>query len=346
MNIDGLDTVVIARSGEPLGDSGGDGFRGFTGGVDGTLRAAVAGGSVMTTILLKYREVDFERPQHFDDSNWEGLLLEQQRFDRAVLAEDLGDVVGSLKTMIESISKTVLELGGESPNNKTTFPTVFQSAHAKLLDQSVEGHNVKGPSRNVLEQARKMILSLDEIRNQSGSGHGRTILPDIKLDTVEVLSAIAFSWIHWALPRIDKFAEGRPDVLIRDLIVINNTFTRGLLVNRLLDANLDKLEPQQQREIGLAVARRGMQGTFVVWGDGVEDCARSDSIKDWSVGYREGVFQGLYTDKFGNLHANPSSILASLRVIDPIPDIEELVKETNEVCKASVPFTPNGHGTA
>ena len=122
--------------------------------------------------------------------------------------------------------------------------------------------------------------------------------------------------------------------------MVNNTFTRGLLVNRLLDANLDKLEPQQQREIGLAVARRGMQGTFVVWGDGIEDCAKSDSIKDWPVGYREGVFQGLYTDKFGNLHANPSSILASLRVIDPIPDIEELVKETVEACKASVPLHP------
>lgn len=294
----------------------------------------------MTTMLLKYREVDFERPQHFDDSNWAGLLLEQQRFDRAVLAEDLGDVVGSLKTMIESISKTVLELGGASPNSRTTFPVVFQSAHTKLLDQSIEGRNVEGPSRNVLEQARKMILSLDEIRNQSGSGHGRTFSPDIKSDTVEVLSAIAFSWIHWALPRIDNFAEGRPDVLIRDLIVINNTFTRGRLVNRLSDANLEKLEPKQQREIGLAVARRGMQGTFVVWEDGVEDCARSDSNKDWPVGYREGVFQGLYTDKFGNLHANPSSILASLRVIDPIPDIEGLVKETVEACKASVPLHP------
>ena len=83
-----------------------------------------------------------------------------------------------------------------------------------------------------------------------------------------------------------------------------------------------------------------MQGTFVVWEDGVEDCARSDSNKDWPVGSREGRFQGLYTDKFGNFHANSSSILASLRVIDPIPDIEDLVKETNEACKASVPLHP------
>lgn len=294
----------------------------------------------MATLLIKYCKVEFERPQHFDDSNWEGLLLEQERFNRAVLAEDLGDVIGSLKTMIESISKTVLELGGESPNNKMNFPAIFQSAHAKLLDQSIEGRNIQGPSRNILEQARKMILSLDEIRNHSGSGHGRTFLPDIKHDTVEILSAIAFSWIYWALPRIDKFAEGRPDVLIRDLIVINNTFTRGRLVNRLLDANLDKLESKQQKQIGLAVARRGMQGTSVVWGDGVEDCAKSDSIKDWPVGYREGIFQGLYTDKSGNFHANSSSILASLRVIDPIPNVKNLVSETIELCQASVPLHP------
>lgn len=294
----------------------------------------------MATMLLKYREIDFERPQHFDDSNWEALLLEQERFNRAVLAEDLGDAVGSLKTMIESISKTVLELGGESPNNRMKFPTIFQSAHAKLLDQSIEGHNVQGPSRNVLEQARKMILSLDEVRNHSGSGHGRTFLPDIKRDTVEILSAIAFSWIHWALPRIDNFAEGRPDILIRDLIVVNNTFTRGRLVNRLMDANLDKLEAKQQKQIGLAVARRGMQGTFVVWGDGVEDCAKSDSIKDWPVGYREGVFQGLYTDKSGSFHANSTSILASLRIIDPIPNVKNLVSETIALCQASVALHP------
>ena len=132
---------------------------------------------------------------------------------------------------------------------------------------------------------------------------------------------------------------------VRDLIVINSTFTRGRLVNRLSDANLEKLEPKQQREIGLAVARRGMQGTFVVWEAGVEDCARSDSNKDWPVGYREGVFQGLYTDKFGNFHANSSSILASLRVIDPIPDIEDLVKKQMKRARPRYPFTPNGHGT-
>lgn len=294
----------------------------------------------MTALLRKYCEVDFERPQHFDDSNWEGLLLEQQRFIRAVQAEDLGDAVGSLKTMIESISKTVLELGGNSPNRKILFPTAFQSAHGELLDQSIEGHKVEGPSRNILEQSRKMILSLDEIRNHSGSGHGRTFAPDIKPDTVEVLSAIAFSWILWALPRIDKYAEGRPDVLIRDLIVVNNTFTRGRLVDRLMDANLAKLDPKQQRQVGLAVARRGMQGTFVVWGDGVEDCAKSDSIKDWPVGYREGVFQGLYSDKFGNFHATLPSILASLRIIDPIPNVENLVRDTIQECQASVPLHP------
>lgn len=293
----------------------------------------------MTPLLLQFREITLRRPEHFDESNWDGLLLEQERFQRAVEAEDLGDTVGSLKTMIESISKTVLELGGEPPSSNTKFPKVFQSAHSRLLDQSIEGKNVEGPSRNILEQSRKMIISLDEVRNQSGSGHGRTYVPDLKPDTVELLSAVAFSWILWALPRVDKYAEGRPDVLIRDLIVVNNTFTRGLLVSRLKDANLATLESKQQREIGLAVARRGMQGTFVVWEDGVEDCAESDSIEEWPVGYREGLFRGLFTNKRDKFHATPESIVTGLRVIDPIPNVEDLVKNVTDQCVDSAPST-------
>ncbi|MDK8849369.1 hypothetical protein BXT90_06835 [Corynebacterium amycolatum] len=289
----------------------------------------------MTPLLLQFCEIVLQRPQHFDESNWNGLLLEQKRFQRAIKANDLGDAVGSLKTMIESISKTVLELGGKPQKGSAKFPNVFQSAHSELLDQSIEGKTVEGPSRNIVEQARKMINSLDEIRNQSGSGHGRTFVPNLKEDTVELLCSITFSWILWALPRIDKFAEGRPDLLIRDLIEVNKTFTRGRLIDRLNDANLAKLTPAQQIEIGTAVAQRGMQGTFVVWGDGVKDCAESDSIEEWPVGYREGLFQGLFTDKTGRIHATPTSILTSLRVIDPVPNVKALVKRVTEQCSDS-----------
>lgn len=290
----------------------------------------------MTPLLLKFGEMDLQRPKHFDDDNWGGLLLEFRRFQRAVKADDLGDAVGSLKTMVESISKTVMELDGQPASNRA-FPTIFPAAHASLLDQSIEGQRVEGPSRRILEQSKKMLVALDEIRNQSGSGHGRTFVPNLQTDTVELLASVTFAWILWALPRIEKFAEGRPDVLVRDLIVVNNTFTRGLLVNRLKDANLDALNQGQQREIGAAVARRGMQGTFVVWEDGVEDCAKSDSISAWPVGYREGIFQGLYLNKAGEFHATPASVIASLKVIDPVPDIESVVQEVTDQFEDSIP---------
>lgn len=293
------------------------------------------------TLLLQLHEIPLQRPKHFDDSNWSGLLLEHSRFQRAVQAGDLGDVVGTLKTMIESISKTVLELGGEPPSSNAKFPKIFQSAHSRLIDQPIEGKSIKGPSRNILEQSRKMILALDEVRNESGSGHGRTLLPELNTDTVEMLTAVAFSWLLWALPRIDKYADGRPDVLIRDLIVVNRTFTRGHLVNRLKNANLAKLPLARQREIGLAVARRGMQGTFVVWQDGVEDCSESDSIEEWPIGYREGLFQGLFTDKRGRFHATPISIYNGLLAIDPVPDVENLVRNVLDQCNLSSPLKFN-----
>lgn len=106
----------------------------------------------MTTMLLKYREVDFERPQHFDDSNWEGLLLEQQRFDRAVLAEDLGDVVGSLKTMIESISKTVLELGGKPRTTKRHFPPFFNQRTPNCSINRLKGTTLGVPPEMFLSR--------------------------------------------------------------------------------------------------------------------------------------------------------------------------------------------------
>ena len=40
------------------------------------------------------------------------------------------------------------------------------------------------------------------------------------------------------------------------------------------------------------------------------------------------------------IDTNSSSILASLRVIDPIPNVKNLVSETIELCQASVPLHP------
>lgn len=134
---------------------------------------------------------------------------------------------------------------------------------------------------------------MGKFRNEYGGGHGRAKLPHIRDEMVDLALDRALIWTRWALRRLGYSSEGRPLVLIRDLIEDSQTFHSGTLKRRLECSNLPALEPRHQRALGVAVGQRIMRGRFVVHWDGLDPCLDSDDILTWTSEYRLELTSGL-----------------------------------------------------
>jgi hypothetical protein len=169
---------------------------------------------------------------------------------------DDGLALGQLKSAVEAVAKVVHDLNGQSVAPSASFDTVVNGAHQLLAQQP--GHELayETPFGNLATQARKMAVSLSEIRNSYGSGHGRPRQPELRHEMLDLTMDGALIWTRWALRRIDHFAYGRPETLIRDLIgdpYGQIVFYCGVLTERLRDANLAGIEPKHARASGVAV---------------------------------------------------------------------------------------------
>ncbi|WP_020521663.1 hypothetical protein [Catelliglobosispora koreensis] len=91
--------------------------------------------------------------------------------------------------------------------------------------------------------------------------------------------------------------------LARDLLD-GKVFRSGELTQRLTAANLPGLEEDTLRQLGIAVAHRAMNNTFVIQFDGVEACAADTSLERWPAAYRAGVAEGLLLDRNGYVSPN------------------------------------------
>lgn len=286
-----------------------------------------------------------EKPTHLSSANWDAITQEFKRLVRAESAGDLGDIIGQCKCLVESVCRVALELDGRPPSSNATFSEVVKDAHEMLIDVKTEGKQIESAGRTASTQVLKIARSLGEYRNSNGSGHGRAFLPEIREDTASVIASSALLWVHWALPRLDDFAYGRPESLIHDLIIENAVFHRGTLTKRLEGADLPGIQPSHQREVGVAVARRSMQGTFVVAKDGVESCAASNSLDFWTEQYRLGVVRGLFTDIKGDVTVTKWAVQQALLVLTPIEQIAEEIRDVNNLLlaaglKAKLGLTP------
>lgn len=98
------------------------------------------------------------------------------------------------------------------------------------------------------------------------------------------------------------------------------TFHAGVLRERLAAANLSGLERRHQHALGVAVARRATQDTFVVRWDGLDPCLESDDLRAWPRDYRLRPTQGLWFNLAGRCALTPRSMREGLLALDPAPD--------------------------
>ncbi|HMS12292.1 MAG TPA: hypothetical protein PKD80_04260 [Microthrixaceae bacterium] len=114
------------------------------------------------------------------------------------------------------------------------------------------------------------------------------------------------------------------------------TWHKGELGRRLDEVGLDKLLPEAQRRVGLAVGRRCARQTFVVIEDGLRACAASSNLEDWPPAYREGLLDGLFLDLDGHLTVEPATAGAAVRVLLPVADTDRRLQVLVErACSAA-----------
>ncbi|MFZ0168073.1 MAG: abortive infection family protein [Candidatus Dormiibacterota bacterium] len=220
--------------------------------------------------------------------------------------------VGAAKELVESVAKVVLELRGASFGSSIPFQDLVGQAHAALRRQPGIGLAGDPPVRDIAQAASTIAKSLGPLRNSHGTGHGRSRSPEIVAEHADIAADAALLWARWALRRVDHLVGGDIARLINDL-QRGGLFHKGGLAQRLIDANLTELDPEDQRRLGIAVGRRAARGTFMVHNEGVL-AALDDG--PWPVEYRAGLLEALFLDGDGNLRVGERDIPIALSLID------------------------------
>lgn len=270
--------------------------------------------------------VQLLKPRHLPDINWESIKAEENRLLLAVEENDDSAIIGQAKSLVESIARVAKEIAGEPAEANASFDAVVRRAHSLL--QAQPGHDLTDEPvfSRLASNSAKMAASLGNIRNEFGTGHGRSRPPDIVAEMAELAMDGAMVWSRWALRRLGWFAFGRPNTLMDDLTQ-GGLFTSGLLAQRLEAANIPALEPQHQRALGTAVGQRASNGTFVVVRDGVDDPIRSGELMPWTREYRLGVATGLRKDVMGKAVLSAWAMRKTQALLEPIDDVSEWVQE-------------------
>lgn len=295
----------------------------------------------------RYARFEVPRPEFLGDEHWLCIATELDRLHRSLAADDDGQTLSDLKCVVESIARVALDIAGEPARPNDPLAGTVKRAHGLLAEQP--GHVLarEGDFGRMAAQASKIARSLGSIRNEFGGGHGRARTPRLRDEMVDLALDGSLTWARWAVRRLGLFSEGRPAVLIRDLVEVPATFHAGVLRRRLEAANLPHLEDHHLHELGVAVAQRVMRNTFVVRWDGLDPCLESDDLATWPSGYRVGLLRGLWFDPDGHVTATPQSLKDGLSVLDPVPEcVDALREQVTRLIASTLPGLPEEDQTA
>jgi hypothetical protein len=258
--------------------------------------------STVVPVMPEGWPMELLRPRGISDQSWEAISEHKERLDRAWRAPaDLSAAVGAAKELCESVAHVVLEERVVPHARKDDMPRLVKAAHQSLDRVPGRGQAAQVAVRNMSQAALSIVMVLAELRNELGTGHGRAKVPRISLEAAVAASDAAVLWSRWALARLDELLGGDVALLVQELR--GQHFSRGRLEVRFDDVGLDSLFADDQQRLGVAVAHRAMNGTFVVRESGVDPLL--DRASEWPEAYRLGIAEGLLLDPEGRLMARP-----------------------------------------
>ena len=274
-------------------------------------------------------EFALARPDGLDSAAWEAIEDGRSRLEEATAADDRPLAIGTAKDLAEAVARVVLGARGETVASNEDFSLTVSRAHDALKRQPGTDLAADPEIRAIAQSLKTIVTQLPALRNRCGTGHGRAVLPDISAELMVVAVDGAMLWVRWALRRLEALIAGSTEAIVRDLLDAE-IFRKGELAMRIAAADLKSLDKPELRSLGIAVAHRSMNGTFVVQEDGVEACARSSSLEAWPSAYRAGVAEGLLLNRNGYVSADVWGATHVAMVLAPAPDASAILDALSE----------------
>src|SRR5258708_742243 len=185
---------------------------------------------------------ELRRPDHLDDACWEAIQSYRSRFETASRLNDRPGVVGTAKDLIECIARSVLLATGVTLGDNAKFSSLIYEAQKALKRQAGSDIGQSEEIRAIANAAQAIATSISPLRNQVGSGHGRSRLADIDDEMIEIVSDATMLWCRWALRRLGHLLAGYPTLLVEEL---HNSSNRASLLKHFEAVCL----PDQPRDI-------------------------------------------------------------------------------------------------
>lgn len=121
------------------------------------------------------------------------------------LPNDPQQAIGATKDLLEAAMRTILDGNGTPKIDKMDFPELTNTCFFELglLPSTKPMNEAESKVRKIADNAKKMILASNELRNLVGTGHGRVVGKDQELtaDDASLVASNGMVLAAWLLRR-------------------------------------------------------------------------------------------------------------------------------------------------
>jgi hypothetical protein len=129
---------------------------------------------------------------------------------RDSLVKDPPLAVGSTKELLESVFKSILGLHGPSVGAED-MPKLWKRVQTALaLDPGQVSASIPGSEalRHLLGSLTQIVVSVIELRNLYGTGHGKSKAPQLDIETAQLVVAAGTALASYTMRRYDQLKAG------------------------------------------------------------------------------------------------------------------------------------------
>jgi Abortive infection C-terminus len=262
--------------------------------------------------------MEFKDQGHLPRAAQGAISVALERVQRAQLADDAEAVIGACKDLCETTAKVALDALGRPYGSNSKLPG--------LADQVLDAlgfHPRALQGRKSLQQLSGSLISavqaVTELRNTDGTGHGRSHRSNLHSVHAAFVYEATRAWCQWLVSATDRAImdkTGLADAI--DEIAGGRSFSTGQLAAFLEEIHLNDLGEDDQRKVGLAVARRWtVNQTFMPLIDVIQPLEEGRS--EYGVGFREGIVEGLLLDRDGYVRTSAADMERATRIAARLP---------------------------
>lgn len=261
-------------------------------------------------------DFDLERPDHLPDEPWNAIKAYRTRFENAWRSNDRPAAIGAAKDLIECVARAVLDAKGVVMAEDAKFPALISSAQKSLERHPGPDVSASQEIKRIASAAMTMVNSVNTIRNDVGTGHGRSRVLLIDDEMFYVASDAAMLWVRWALRRLKHVLAGRVDLLIVEL---HESSSRDSLRRHFDAVCLPDQPPDEQHRLGVSFGQEAGGGYGNARIVGLSGAAESDDLSAWPAEYRLGLAEGMVIDRQGRIGLVDHFVPLFVGVLLPVP---------------------------